>query len=516
MKQTTTRTMMHRTAAFVAGAALALLTAAGAAHAQGTNAFTYQGLITNGGAALTTPADVQFSLFDALSGGNQIGATVTVANVTPDAQGRVTVPVDFGSAAFTGGARFLQIAVRSPAGAGAFTTLTPRQPMTPAPYATYAANAGNTFWQANGTAISNTNSGFVGVGRSTRVTGAEVFGIFSTTANSFGGMYVQCNGANSRPFYGYSKNGTADAFHSLNAAGDWVLNVDNIDRLTVTTTGDVGIGITVPTARLAVATDANLAINADANGFNGVGVNGTGNNAGLKGTSGTTFGVGVYGISTATSNGGGNGIPAGVRGDASFPGVAGGAFFNPSGTALYAQTGGNSNQQFAGFFAGRVQVNGNFVVSGGSKNFMIDHPLDPENKTLSHAAIETDALMNLYSGNVTTDASGVAIVTLPAWFEALNTEFRYQLTVLDSGNSEEFVQAKVARKIEGNRFTIRTSRPGTEVSWQVTAVRHDPAARVYALQVEKNKAENERGKYLVPAAFGAGAEQGISPFSGRQ
>jgi len=55
--------------------------------------------------------------------------------------GLFTVPLDFGSAAFTGDARWLEVAVRCPAGSGSYTTLTPRQPLTAAPYALYAKGA---------------------------------------------------------------------------------------------------------------------------------------------------------------------------------------------------------------------------------------------------------------------------------------------------------------------------------------------------------------------------------------
>src|ERR1044072_7708781 len=74
-----------------------------------------------------------------------------------------------------------------------------------------------------------------------------------------------------------------------------------------------------------------------------------------------------------------------------------------------------------------VSIPGNLKVTG-SKNFRIDHPLDPENRYLYHAAIESAEVLNLYTGNVITDKKGQAIVTLPDWFEAINQDFRYQLT----------------------------------------------------------------------------------------
>ncbi len=88
--------------------------------------------------------------------------------------------------------------------------------------------------------------------------------------------------------------------------------------------------------------------------------------------------------------------------------------------------------------------------------------------------------MNLYNGNVTTDAAGFAAVELPAWFEALNGDFRYQLTVID-----QFAQAIVAGKIANGRFVIRTDKPDVEVSWQVTGIRQDPYAEQHRISVEE-------------------------------
>jgi len=97
-------------------------------------AFTYQGQLKNGGAPINGTADLQFSLFPTLTGGTQVGSTQSANNVSVNG-GLLTAQVDFGAAAFNGDQRFLQIAMRSPAGSGAFTTLTPRQPITGAPYA---------------------------------------------------------------------------------------------------------------------------------------------------------------------------------------------------------------------------------------------------------------------------------------------------------------------------------------------------------------------------------------------
>ncbi len=133
-----------------------------------------------------------------------------------------------------------------------------------------------------------------------------------------------------------------------------------------------------------------------------------------------------------------------------------------------------------------------------SGSFKIDHPLDPANKYLYHSFVESPDMMNVYNGNIATDGEGLATVTLPDWFEALNKDFRYQLTVIG-----QFAQAIVAKKIEQNQFQIRTNLPNVEVSWQVTGIRHDAFADAHRIQTEVEKAPLDRGHYLHPELFGA-------------
>ncbi len=120
---------------------------------------------------------------------------------------------------------------------------------------------GGGFWAANGTAISNTNTGFVGINRSAPLTlfgGAEYFGIQApATGTDFGGMYIRTDSATARPFYGYRAGNSGfveTASHYLDGGtGKWHLNNDGI-HVTVTQTGYVGIGTTEPqNARLHVA-----------------------------------------------------------------------------------------------------------------------------------------------------------------------------------------------------------------------------------------------------------------------
>jgi Chaperone of endosialidase len=94
----------------------------------------YQGRLRHSGMPVNGTADFQLRLFDAPSGGMQIGPTQDSSGVSV-VDALFTVPLDFGAGAFNGDARYLEIAVRSPAGAGNFVILTPRQPVFAAPYA---------------------------------------------------------------------------------------------------------------------------------------------------------------------------------------------------------------------------------------------------------------------------------------------------------------------------------------------------------------------------------------------
>jgi hypothetical protein len=105
-------------------------------------------------------------------------------------------------------------------------------------------------------------------------------------------------------------------------------------------------------------------------------------------------------------------------------------------------------------------------------------------------------MMNIYNGNLMTDARGYATITLPDWFEVLNKDFRYQLTIIDEEDSMDFVQAKVVQGVRNNQFTIRTSRPNVQVSWQVTGIRKDPYAEAHRILVEGEKPAYEKGFYL--------------------
>jgi hypothetical protein len=253
---------------------------------------------------------------------------------------------------------------------------------------------------------------------------------------------------------------------------------------------------------------------------NGIAVNASGN-GGVRGN-GTNDSAGVSGINRASGPGvdGRSARQNGVQGHSESPGGSGVFAQNLSGGGygLWARISsggaGGGIAVFAenynaggltGVFNGRVLVTGALSKLGGG--FKMDHPQAPADRYLTHCYTESPNPMNIYDGNVTTGEDGVAIIELPGYFEALNRDFRYQLTVLGG----EFAQAVVAEEVRNNRFSIRTDKPGVRVSWQVTGIRQDAWANAHLseFEVEVDKTDDERGRYLSPVEHGMPASAGL-------
>lgn len=176
---------------------------------------------------------------------------------------------------------------------------------------------------------------------------------------------------------------------------------------------------------------------------------------------------------------------------------------------LYGRATGTGTTDLAGCFDGNSKVFGNLDVTGTltatTKSFKIDHPLDPANKYLVYACPESPEMLNVYSGNATTNAQGIAVILLPDHFDAMNKDARYQLTVIGT-----FAQAVVKEKENNNQFTIQTDKPNVEVSWQVTGVRNDKWAQANPIRNEQEKTGIEKGKYIHPEVYGLGTELKIT------
>ncbi len=235
-----------------------------------------------------------------------------------------------------------------------------------------------------------------------------------------------------------------------------------------------------------------------------------GNGYGIEGVSSNSYGV--YGASTNSS---------GVTGTSTSQyGVYG---FSPNSTSVgvygasvngYGLYGLSTNadavfgitssvSRYAGYFSGNLLVTGTLQKGAGS--FKIDDPLDPANKYLSHSFVESPDMMNIYNGIVALDAKGEAWVQMPKWFEALNRDFRYQLTGIGG-----FAPVYIGQEMVGDRFKIAGGKPGMKISWQVTGIRHDVYANAHRIQVEENKPVAERGYYLHPELYGQSPQKSVA------
>ena len=243
-------------------------------------------------------------------------------------------------------------------------------------------------------------------------------------------------------------------------------------------------------------------------GVYGVAFAGSGVNYGVYGLSNSSSGYGVYGISA--DNVGVSGVASrlsgvnygvvGVSDSASGYGVSGWASFTGAASTPYGVRGTCSTATLGfGVFA-----SGDLGASG-VKPFRIDHPTDPANKYLLHYSSESPFPQNFYNGNVTTDANGFAWVELPEYFAEINTNFKYQLTVI----GKSFAQAIVSEEIAENRFQIQTNQPNVKVSWEVKADRNDLRIKANRPTDEREKTGLEKGKYQHPEYYGLPKEMSM-------
>lgn len=136
---------------------------------------------------------------------------------------------------------------------------------------------------------------------------------------------------------------------------------------------------------------------------------------------------------------------------------------------------------------GNVLFKGNLAITGAlsksSGTFEIDHPVDPKNMLLFHSFVESPDAKNIYNGTAVLDSNGTATITLPAYFDALNKDVRYQFSPLNQAMPNLYVKAEE----HNNQFTIAGGVPGGTISWQVTGTRHDPYILAHPIIVEVEK-----------------------------
>jgi len=505
-------------------------------------AFTYQGELHHTGSPANGFYTLRFSLWNAANGGTQIGTTIQMTNMVVT-DGKFTATLDWGPVAFEGD-RWVEVRVNA-------TTLTPRQPVGSAPRSTktrgvyvnedesfvgigrsyritsaerfgihynttsfggmyvetaeggrpfygystlgsvdayhYYDSASNQWrlWVGSDRMVVDGDTGNVGIGTTSPNHDLQIVGDGSQSLVRLtnGGGSGQANTAliigdvtntgRAASVYGIT---TSDLFDIHNDGAGNALQVSSGGAGHALDVIENGGGIAVRAINNATSGSA-YGVFAASSSSSGIGMYGQGK-VGAYGFSsiGGFDGKGIYGVCSATHG-------VGVHGHAS------------SGDDSAGVLGTNSGGGWAGFFQGDARVTGTFLA--GSKNFIIDNPLNPAEEYLYHASIESDAMRNLYDGTVVLNAMGEAVVQLPEWFDALNAEYRYQLTCI-GGHAPVYV----SREIENNQFTIAGGPEGQKVCWQVTGVRIDPAAREANFKVIKPKSATERGTYLCPEGYG--------------
>lgn len=387
-------------------------------------------------------------------------------------------------------------------------------------------------------------NGNVGIGTTTPNYLLEVAGTLSTAGlrmpTGAGAGRVLTSDASGNASWQNSSGFTLPYSGTGSLASDAAFNVTNTNTA-IDSTGIRGIS-TSPS-------NYTMGVWGQSDSLNGIGVfgwatnNGNQTNMGVYGRSNSTNGIGVYGIAQATSGSGkagvygfspnsGSGVygtgPTGVYahgngngvalraygGDNSYRGVDA-VVYRADGMAVYAEAGSSGGINFGVYAHTSSQADGYGVYSSGrfaasgTKSFQIDHPLDPEHKLLNHYCTESSEPINAYSGVVRTDGSGYAWVELPDYVEAINKDYRYQLTVLDDTDNDGFVLAKISKKLRDGRFQIRTSAPGIEVSWEIKGTRNDRFVQEYGAPIEVEKPKDWQGLFLMPQLYGQPAERAI-------
>ncbi|MDH7486599.1 MAG: hypothetical protein QHJ81_10040 [Anaerolineae bacterium] len=261
--------------------------------------FTYQGRLTQGGAPVAGPCDFQFSLWDAASGGAQVGSTLTKTGVALT-NGYFDAVLDFGdgglgTATFAGDARWLAIGVRCPAGSGSYTPLSGRVALNAAPYALSLRPGAVVAGDKSGFTVltaRNTTTGEFGAGLKAETNATQGTALIveskSTSLQQTYGVYATATSRGGTAVYGESKyasssqdNTAYGGYFKANAFGD----VGVYGESAWGQGGGVGVwGKTAAQYGSGVHGEATAA---------------TGQNYGVSGSAASSGGYGVYGYSAS-------------------------------------------------------------------------------------------------------------------------------------------------------------------------------------------------------------------------
>jgi hypothetical protein len=374
-------------------------------------AFTYQGRLIDANQVADGLYDFQFKLYDANSAGNKLGQDVNKPEVDV-IDGYFTVELDFGSV-FDGNNRWLGIGVRPgvQSDPNIYTTLSPRQKITPTPYALYALNGGGAGggspWLVNGGDIYY-NNGNVGIGTTTPNARLHVQGQIKITGGlPDTGKVLTCDASGLATWQ--TPVGAPD--------GDWIMSAGNMFS---GVSGNVGIGTTTPGEKLAVYSSDSDAIRGNTSSGPGKAVYGVASNTsnytnyGGYFTAAGGYGMGVYGLANNSNDGTGNvggyfetlGGGMGVFGRASKTGdnASFGGYFDAAGNqarGVYGMAYGNSGYGVYGEASntGAYSNFGGYFKAAGAYAYGV-----------YGEATNNDASSNSYGGYFTTAGTiGIAV-----------------------------------------------------------------------------------------------------------
>lgn len=444
------------------------LTAAAASAQSTTTAFTYQGFLKENGLPVNGQTDIEFRLFSTATGPSLVGSAI-LTNV-PVQDGVFTARLNdigqFGSSAFNGSRRWLDIRVNG-------QSFPQRQEILPVPYAHWALGP----WRTIGSNLSYDNRVGLGVGENTPTARLEILDGTNLPAaideTVYSPLKIISPVLTQALLFDSNQIESAGSALFLNARQQNGIGNNIILGLGG---GNVGVGTGSPEQRLHVAGNGlftgDLVVNGDVYGNGSLLLGGSPSISPQLILTNT----GTTGFNTAFAN-----VTVNIR-----P--------TPVHTSVFQVENAIGTNLFSVSATGVTAVNGVLSVSG-TKNFIIDHPEDPTGKFLLHNAVEGPGYYTHYQGNAVLDADGAAWVTLPDYFDSLNTEPTYHLTCI-GGHAPVYI----ADEVRGNRFRIAGGKPGMKVSWTINAVRKDPYAVDHPYQAVQEKQGSDRGTRLYTPA----------------
>jgi hypothetical protein len=392
-----------------------------------------------------------------------------------------------------------------------------------------------------GSALATTGSTYGVHGTSLSTIGVGVFGFVSATQGECSGVYGRSDSED-----GYGVRGLA-----MSSTG----TPCGVYGLAVSPSGRGVYGLAEATTGVASGVRG-LTQSTQGRGVYGEASAPTGATCGVYGNSSSTSGRGVFGTAAASSGtnyGGrfecnsteGMGVSGQTLATTGTTFAVHGYALSPSGRAVYGEVGAttgtnysiygynrstsgravygtciestgtnygvygrtNSTSGYGGYFHGDVEVTGE--LSKGSGSFLIDHPLDPENKLLRHSFVESPEHLLIYRGKAVLDHSGTARIELPEYFSALTEEEGASIHLTPGGATPFLVSGEWNNDFGG--FTIHGQAEG-EVFWEVLADRDDPVVHQLGRPVEEVKGPDnkycDKGELLYPEAYGYPVEMG--------